>query len=469
MPEESKLRMKMETVGAKEAARDVQEVAKAQEQVKSKVADTTAPVEKLTEAQGKLNASTEDYTSLLGRIHPVLGGLADGMVKGSRIAGDFATRQISVRDASRAMASALRASAGALKLLGAAGVAALGIGALVSVISRIRDEAKKAADEIKRQTDAISELDKKAQELAQNAAARASGAGRPLTGPQQIAIEESLRGIKEGTKWKEAAGDIMRATGGGAAGFGPAAGRSGLTMQEVEMAARTGFQIQEGAPADLQRRALQAHLKAKAEDIEITQEADAYTRQYRAKQAANAARSGAGGTADIESFISNLPGQGYEEADVKKLAAIVQALPGLAGKRSGAGDWVRSPWDKMWLEGVRTGARWGGGPGAMQMVGLDELALMLSDAGIEAKPGEIQAAQSILGNMGVAGPSMPTDWYLGKGGARSLVGRRDRGSFLGERDTGPMITYVGSRITYPDARSRDAAVVNGRTARDEVE
>lgn len=51
----------------------------------------------------------------------MLGGFVDGLVKGGRVAGDFAQQQLNPRGATRKATSAIRNNAAALKLIGAGG------------------------------------------------------------------------------------------------------------------------------------------------------------------------------------------------------------------------------------------------------------------------------------------------------------------------------------------------------------
>ncbi len=123
----SRLTSEVVVEGADKAAQDFAKVDDAQNKVAGGQAKGAESAEKATEANEKLGASTEDLTSLLSRVHPALGGVFDTVVKGSRVMGDLATRNIDVAGSWGKVTTAVRAHANSLKLFAAGGAAAAGV------------------------------------------------------------------------------------------------------------------------------------------------------------------------------------------------------------------------------------------------------------------------------------------------------------------------------------------------------
>lgn len=136
-----RLTVKAQAQGFDQAAKEIGKVTGAQEKLKAKVAGQAKGTERAAQAQDKLNASNEDYISLLGRIDPRLGALADAMFKGSKAAGDLANTQLNLRSVLSTTSDAIKAQANTLKLLAAGGAVYAGITAAVSAYRQMRSDA----------------------------------------------------------------------------------------------------------------------------------------------------------------------------------------------------------------------------------------------------------------------------------------------------------------------------------------
>ena len=181
---QSKLTAEVEVKGAKEGARALGEVDGAQKRVVETGEKGVKTAATATVAQEKLNASTEDYTSLLGRISPVLGGFVDGMVKGAKVAGDFATQQISLRGVLGHATTAIRNNARALKLIGAGGAVVAAISLIVRSVQAMKEAFDAVTEKIREQSAALGEAARKQREATaaylDDAAARKQRSGDTL-------------------------------------------------------------------------------------------------------------------------------------------------------------------------------------------------------------------------------------------------------------------------------------------------
>lgn len=144
-----KLTLEVREKGAEQTAKDVGKVGKATDDLQAKTKQQATETTKAAAAQQDLNAAETDYITLLTQIDPRLGQMADGMLKGGKIAGDFATAQINLGDAVQTVTGAIAANANTLKLLGAAGGVVVGFTAVYKVINLVREGSKKLREELR--------------------------------------------------------------------------------------------------------------------------------------------------------------------------------------------------------------------------------------------------------------------------------------------------------------------------------
>lgn len=165
MPDQN-LNLNWESKGADKAKDDAARVAESQERLKEATRATVPPVEELTEAQTKLTASGEDWNALAGRLDPRLAALGDIMLKGTKIANDLATAQISMRDAVAKAATGIRNAAGAIKLFLAGGAVVAGILLIVNAFKQMGEQARLATEAIQKNSEAIAAQQQELRDLA---------------------------------------------------------------------------------------------------------------------------------------------------------------------------------------------------------------------------------------------------------------------------------------------------------------
>lgn len=108
------------------------------------VSGETAKLGKGLQEQAKsvkaASASVEDYKSLLTQIHPALGMVVEVMDKGSKIAGELATKQIKLGKAFAGATDLIKTHGKTLALLGAGGAAIGAVLFLVSQVQKLKEE-----------------------------------------------------------------------------------------------------------------------------------------------------------------------------------------------------------------------------------------------------------------------------------------------------------------------------------------
>ncbi len=161
------LKLTSKAEGFDETAKKVGQVDDATAKLKGQVGKGGKAATEAAKSQEKLNASESDYVSLLSAISPRLGLFVDSLIKGSKVAGDFASQQIDVGALTGKATEAIKKNASALKLIGAAGAVVLAIYAIVKAIETMRQESEAATKALKAQTDALNELQRQGQERGQ--------------------------------------------------------------------------------------------------------------------------------------------------------------------------------------------------------------------------------------------------------------------------------------------------------------
>jgi hypothetical protein len=144
MPAEQDLKLKAQVEGADKAAADLGKIDAAQGKVVDKTKQATPATESLKDAQVELNAAEGDYISLLTQAHPQLGLMVDSMLKFAKITNEAGSAQLSLGAILNKTTTALKANAGVLKLVGAAGIAALAVWKLVEAYKGLAVEAEAA-------------------------------------------------------------------------------------------------------------------------------------------------------------------------------------------------------------------------------------------------------------------------------------------------------------------------------------
>lgn len=158
MGKDQDIRLNIEAQGAEQTSAQVGKVDAAQKGLTDQTKEAKKPTEELDTATKKLTATEETYTTLLSRIHPALGAMADVMVKGSRVAGDLATKKITLREVTDKLAGAVRANWKALTLFASIGGVIAGIAAIGAAVRAMKQEWDDAREAIKNYQDALNEL-----------------------------------------------------------------------------------------------------------------------------------------------------------------------------------------------------------------------------------------------------------------------------------------------------------------------
>jgi hypothetical protein len=346
VPEE-KLTIKMEAQDASGTAKGVESVAEAEAHLKDRHDEAGAAAEASAKAQGKLNASQEDFLAILRRIHPALGDTADGLLRMVRVSGELASKQIDLNTVTAIGTQVFTKYAGAIKLLGAVSVALVGLKLLTDAIKRVKEDAeasKKALEDLGRaQTELQGEAISGAEDVAANRAKTRATYRRaaPFTAEETQSIEETLRAAPEAMR---AALRPLLEEFGGAKGFGPGAGP--FTGGQLESLARLGFDPSNIAPSQRERVA-RRFLERNEDAARALRDADRGTGERRRAAAAKELFDPSGGQASLERIIEEIvSGSGAdpevvrqavtnqikELGDFRKLSSRDRALKRLAGR-----------------------------------------------------------------------------------------------------------------------------------------
>lgn len=157
----------VEVKGAAQAAKDFDKISKAQKGLTDKSTAAVEQTAKVDAATKQLTASESDFIGVLSRINPQLGGMADALLKGSKIAGAAASQNIDLARTFQKVSAAVTKKAGAFKLLLAGGAVVIGIMAIVKAIQREREELDKATEAVKRHRNALNTLKQEEQDRQQ--------------------------------------------------------------------------------------------------------------------------------------------------------------------------------------------------------------------------------------------------------------------------------------------------------------
>ncbi len=158
MAENQKLALEVTQTGAAATAEAIGKVETANKKVAGTAVESAAATDVATEATKKAAASNEDLFNILNKIHPGLGEIAQTMSRGSKVAGDFATKNIDLKGAFDGIGKSIVANAGAFKLLLAGGAVAAGIALIGAAVAKMRAEFEAATKAIADNAKALDEL-----------------------------------------------------------------------------------------------------------------------------------------------------------------------------------------------------------------------------------------------------------------------------------------------------------------------
>ncbi len=244
----------------------------------SEVASLTSQQARLTEVtkqlgteQTKLNASSSDFIGVLTAISPMLGRWTDAALKGATVAGDFSSKSINLASAGKLGTEVLIKYAGALKLLGAAGVALAGFSALAKSIREIREEAERSRKAIVALREAHTDLARSNIDAAGSVVAGrdARGDSPPFTADQRDSVRRTIAASPEGLRDKI---KPLLEVFGGAKGFGPEPGE--FTGAELEALARQGFTAKDGVGLQRNTESARRFLSRNKGNFEAIQQRD---------------------------------------------------------------------------------------------------------------------------------------------------------------------------------------------------
>ncbi len=320
-----KFTSEVEVKGAAKAAKDFDKIAKAQAGVTDKGTAAVAQTAKATEATKQLSASESDFIGVLSRINPALGGLADALLKGGKIAGDLASQNISLSGALNKATGAIKANAGALKLIGAGGAVVVAIMLITKAMGAMREEAEATASAIREQVAALNELQNQrstqSESLERMSARRREG---PLTADESAAASQTVAGLGDVASVNARQQAVLLG--------GPDLSKEVLQRLAVlleNFPEQINFERSIQYPLASRVDFIERRLARNAAPLDVIVAREKQQRGETVGAAEGQARAGSGATASIAQFIKDLPGRGMEGVNVEQLAQIVQGLQGL--------------------------------------------------------------------------------------------------------------------------------------------
>jgi hypothetical protein len=426
---DTKLRASVKIDGAGQATKDLKGVAAAQREVTGEVKGAGQEAAQAADAQQKLTASESDFIGVLSRINPALGGLADALLKGGKIAGDLASQNISLSGAFQKATGAIKANAGALKLIGAGGAVVVAIGLIAGAMAKMREEALAVTAAIKDQVDALNDLQKQRSTQSENlermSAKRHEG---PLTADESRAAQQTVAGL----------GDVAGVNARQQAVLLGGTGLSKEILQRLSVLIENfpedvDFERSIRYPPEERIGGIERRLARRAEPLDVIMTREKEQRGEAVGTAQGQARAGSGATASIAEFIKNLPGRGMEGVDPDELARIVQGLQGLGPEQL----------DRA--EGAIAYPGGGKDVRSREYADLQRKGAALKKEGVEgASPQLIRLAEMVLQQLNQAADRL--DEAAGK---------------LLESGGGTVINNQNAKFIGPDAASQKASTING--------
>lgn len=331
MPEQD-LTTKIKTVGADEASKDFERLADGQAGVGKQTRAAGEASKQAAKQADSFKASESDVIALLTQASPTLGAFADSLLKSGKLAGDLASRNINLKETFTGLAGAIKANAGAFKLLLAGGAVAAGIWLIVKALEAERRASERVTKALKDQTAAQNEL--KGQERDRAAAIEAlRDASRrgPFDEDEARAAAETAGKISKRSPFiDESAIDRAVAAVGGAE---DKRGGGRLGIDEIEQLAmilgRFGEQIDlslSGKAIDKQVDQMLEHFGPKLAEIF---DREAVQRRESLQEAGKTTVSIGGATLDIEDYIKRNAPAGTDTARMAELWQRYGKLEGL--------------------------------------------------------------------------------------------------------------------------------------------
>lgn len=311
------------------AQREVENLDAATKKATGGTTEATEATKQQTEAQRELNATNEDFVSLLSRIHPALGGFVDAGIKASKIAGDLASQNIDWGKSLETTKNLVTENASALKLLGAGGAALAGVQAIAFAWGQVKKEEEAALAALRAYVTEQSRI--KRETLDRQTAIEGLSDTRREGG---FSAAQSAAAVERANRIGERFEQLDPSAINQAAAFLPDA--SDADIVDASFLIQSGKLALDGTLPAGRRSALFAGARRRNagaisgfRDRESAQLIDRV-------QAAQRESSGQGtGTVNIEDFIRSLPGDVAKGYDPERLAEIVAALPQLRGGKAG--------------------------------------------------------------------------------------------------------------------------------------
>ncbi len=326
MPNE-KLTLTVGLDGKEETKRGLDEISDAQKKVSGDTDDASQPIENLNDEQKKLNASSSDYIGILTQINPVLGQLADGFLKSSNIAGDLASKNISLSGSFKKATEAIKGNAAALKLIGAAGLVVAAIFAITAALKAMREEAERVAKATREIIDAQTDLKQEAAANQQSIEAARDASGlTPFDETQARAAGNTFGRVRGKFDEGFLSDDAIKRTIailGGASDFDGGGSRSINEISQIaflQQAGKLDLSKVAGATGDTR---IENALSRFSDTLEAAFGREAIQRGESVKQAVAESKA-EGSVADLEELAKKFTvGTG---SDPREVAAIAQAL-----------------------------------------------------------------------------------------------------------------------------------------------
>ncbi len=410
---DSNLTVRVEAVGAPQAADDLSKVADATSDVARAAGQSTGETEKLAESQKNVSANQRNWLGLLRQLSPELGEFANDILNAEKV-----TREL----------------ASGSSLLGAAGAAVIPVLVGVALAAKsIREEFAAAARSMREAADAMTDIQKarmgRAADVEQLSGLRREG---PIGAEESRMIAIAAGGVlqrvpasteKERERLADAASQAALIA-------GPEADTATLDDLAIVLANVKGVSVENlvrpgpARAAPRVQRLIGRHrnlidtIRAReAQQVGIETPAAAIT---------ETAAGGAAGQAQVEEFIRGLPGEAFTGQNIPMLAKIAATLPGL------------SPEDLRSAQ-LSFGYLKEGDPFDAKFAGLQTRARALRAKGIEGvEPEHVRSAEFIL---------------------RQLE-RPDAGSVPSQAAPTTVNHYYqqNQRHTYPDSASQQRAI-----------
>jgi len=438
MTERGHQKLEVEAVakGFDEAAKAHDKVSEAQQKLKEGAKGTAKATAAASDAQAKLQSGQEDWLHILRQVHPSLGMLGEALVKGSKVAGDLASRNIDLTETFKSLTGAVKRNAAALALLGAGGAVVLAIGAISGAVARMRREFEEATSAVRDQIDALNELERgraeRVEELERLSARRREG---PLDAEQAGRAGEIAERLEQRIGETAAVRRAVLLAGADA------------SEQMLERLAIVLAQFPEDidferlirAPLEVRQGRIEAILQHRSQEVDTILAREAQQRAAMAAKAAQQARTPGGPTFDLAGFIRAMPGKGFIEHDAERLARIVQGLKDIEGRET-----------PLWhipllIGGAISDLLIKGQPGVYS--DLEAKRLLLAREGVKAKPGEVRAAEFVIQQMSKVGDQLE----------RAAETLEHAATALETAEPNVNVDNRGAWQTYPDAHSQRRA------------